>query len=73
MATISTRHFVTTTSMSVSLLFILTAGVAVGTEFCNAESPALRDKTAWVVMIKNGMLYSFFFFIGHSQMKHTLV
>lgn len=36
-----------------SSLFL--AGVAVGTEFCNAESPALRDKTAWVVTVREGM------------------
>ena len=29
-------------------------GVAVGTEFCNAESPALRDATVWVVTVKDG-------------------
>ena len=27
------------------------AGVAVGKEFCNAESPALRDSTVWVITV----------------------
>ena len=42
-----------------AFLCIIIVGVAVGTEFCHAESEVVSDPSLWVVTIVDGGKYNF--------------
>ena len=50
-----------------SFIIFLHVGIAVGTEICTAESPALTDPTVWTFMIGNSFIQDFL--LGRGSMN----
>ena len=53
--------------------FIYALGVAVGTEFCHPESPAISDPSIWIVTVVSGGKYCFYNYRKLEHINHMSI